>query len=928
MIPRATYRLQFHKNFGFDDAAAVAPYLARLGVSHLYASPYLRARPGSLHGYDIVDHSQLNPELGDDASFRRMSAALKLEHLGQILDVVPNHMGIGGADNPLWLDVLEWGQESVYAGWFDIEWDPDRRYLYEKVLVPLLGAQYGVELERGELRLKFDEATGALAVWAYGTHMLPIWPLHYGRVLGSGHADLERLSDAFSWLTARRPQIVRRAADLKAELAKLVQTQADVREALQVALSRFEGKEGDAASWQALHDLIQQQHWRVAHFRVAADDINYRRFFDINELAGLRMELPEVFEHVHRRVLEWLGDGTLDGVRIDHIDGLQEPKAYLERLRAHISAEAPGRPIYVVVEKILAPHERLREEWPVEGTTGYDFANQVLGLLIDSDAEPRFTEIYAEFVGERRTFDPVVRECKLRIMDGELAGELNVLARDLARLARQNPRTADFTHNLLRHALKELIACFPVYRTYIDAQGAISDDDRRDIEWALAHARSSDLARDPSVFDFLAQLLGGAMWQPRSGFSRQSALSCVMRLQQYSGPVMAKGLEDTAFYRYHRLIALNEVGGAPKRFGVSLAAFHKANAQRANSFPHAMLATSTHDTKHGEDARARLAVLSELPDEWLRLALGCSRILRGSRSPAEAEPAPDRSDEYLFYQLLIGSWPVDLLHAERLESPTLQAYAERLRQTMRKSLREARVHSNWAIPNLAYEEATLALVDTALLSNRSGVFLAAFLPFAARVAAFGAHNSLLQTVIKFTAPGVPDIYQGAELWDRSMGDPDNRRQVDYARRLRLLDEVETGRELDRRAAMRGYFANWQDARIKLAVSTTLLQYRRRSAELFASGNYQNLEAHGTQAGCVCAFARQHGDRVLLCLTARFPSRLESRSFDADSTIALPEHLQGHAWWDLLSGRELTAHDGCLSAQEVFSDLPAAVLIRH
>jgi (1->4)-alpha-D-glucan 1-alpha-D-glucosylmutase len=509
-----------------------------------------------------------------------------------------------------------------------------------------------------------------------------------------------------------------------------------------------------------------------------------------------------------------------------------------------------------------------------------------------------------------------------------LAGELNVLARDLARLARQNPRTADFTHNLLRHALKELIACFPVYRTYIDAEGAISDDDRRDIEWALAHARSSDLERDPSVFDFLEQLLGGAMWQPRSGFSRQSALSCVMRLQQYSGPVMAKGLEDTAFYRYHRLIALNEVGGAPKRFGVSLAAFHKANAQRAQIFPHAMLATSTHDTKHGEDARARLAVLSELPDEWLRLTLSCSRILRGPSSSTEAEPAPDRNDEYLFYQLLLGSWPVDLLRAEQLEATTLQPYAERLRQTMRKSLREARVHSTWAIPNLAYEEATLAFVDTALLSNRSAVFLAAFLPFAGRIAALGAHNSLLQTVIKLTVPGVPDIYQGAELWDLSMVDPDNRRPVDYAQRRRLLDEVDTALKLDRRAAMRGFFTSWQDARFKLAALTTLLQYRRQSAELFAAGNYQNLETQGTQAECVCAFARQHGDQVLLCLTARFPSRLQSRSFDADSTIALPENLQGHPWWDLLSGRELSAHDGSLSAQAVFSDLPAAVLIRH
>src|SRR5271165_1610664 len=691
MIPRATYRLQFHKHFGFDDAAALAPYLARLGVSHLYASPYLRARPGSLHGYDIVDHSQLNPELGDDASFRRMSAALKLQQLGQILDVVPNHMGVGGADNPLWLDVLEWGQESVYAGWFDIEWDPDRRYLHEKVLVPLLGDQYGVELERGKLRLKFDEATGTLAVWAYETHMLPIWPLHYGRVLGNGHAQLEKLSDAFSWLTARRPQIVRRAADLKAELAKLVQTCAEVREALHVALDRFEGKEGDAASWQALHDLIQQQHWRVAHFRVAADDINYRRFFDINELAGLRIELPEVFDHVHRRVLEWLADGTVDGLRIDHIDGLQNPQEYLRRLRTHISVGAPGRPIYVVVEKILAPHERLREGWPVEGTTGYDFANLVLGVLIDSNSEQKFTEIYAEFAGERRTFASLVRECKLRVMDGELAGELNVLARDLARLARQNPRTADFTDNLLRRALKELIACFPVYRTYVNAEGVMTDSDRRDIEWALAHARSGDLERDPSVFDFLEQLLGGAMWQPRSGYSRQSALGCVMRLQQYSGPVMAKGLEDTAFYRYQRFVALNEVGGAPERFGLAPPLFHKAIAQRAEHWPHAMLATATHDTKRGEDARARLAVLSEVPEEWRRQVGGWSRLLRARLGDVEGRAPPHRDDEYMLYQMLVGSWPVELLEAPTADA--LEAYQNRIQAAVEKSLREGKQRS-------------------------------------------------------------------------------------------------------------------------------------------------------------------------------------------------------------------------------------------
>jgi (1->4)-alpha-D-glucan 1-alpha-D-glucosylmutase len=926
MIPRATYRLQLHREFGFDTVAALAPYLAQLGVSHLYSSPYFKARPGSPHGYDIVDHAQLNPELGDDESFRRMNVALKRQQLGQILDIVPNHMGVGGADNPLWLDVLEWGQESAYAGWFDIEWDPDRRYLHHKVLVPLLAGQYGVELERGMLRLTFDDATGTLAVWAYGSHMLPIWPLHYGRVLGNDNAQLERLGDAFSWLTTQRPQIVRRAADIKRELAHCVQTRSDVRSALDRALERFAGREGDAASWQALHELIADQHWRVAHFRVAADDINYRRFFDINELAGLRMELPEVFEHVHRKVLQWLADGTLDGLRIDHIDGLQDPAAYLRRLRANISGDDAGHRAYIVVEKILAPHERLREEWPVEGTTGYDFANLVLGILIDSSAEDRFTEIYAAFTGETLGFGTLSRQCKLRVMDAELASELNVLARDLARVARQNPRTADFTHDLLRHALKELIASFPVYRTYISGEGIIGEGDQRDLAWALARARSSDLERDPSVFDFLEQLLNGAMWEPRSGFSRQSVLNCVMRLQQYSGPVMAKGVEDTAFYRYRRFLALNEVGGAPDRFGTSLASFHKANSERSRSLPHAMLATSTHDTKHGEDARARLAALSELPDEWQRVTMNCSRILRGPPGATDIAPPPDSNDEYLFYQLLLGCWPADLLVPERLNADALQPFAERLRQALRKSVREARVHSTWAIPNVAYEEATLALVDAALLSSRSASFLTAFLPFAGHIAELGAHNSLVQMVMKLTAPGVPDIYQGAELWDLSMVDPDNRRPVDYALRQRLLNEVDMALARDRRSAMCEFLACWPDARIKLATLMTLLKCRRDRPELFSCGDYQILQTLGTQADCVCAFSRQHGESVLLSLAARFPSRLALDGFDVQSTIALPENLHGRRWRDLLSGRQIPVQDGCLPAQAVFGDLPAAVLV--
>ncbi len=933
MIPRATYRMQFHREFGFETAAELAPYLARLGISHLYASPVLKARPGSTHGYDIVDHAAVNPELGGEAGYARLGAALKASGLGQILDIVPNHMGVGGADNPLWLDVLEWGRNSLYAGWFDIEWEPDRGYLREKVLVPFLGEPFGVALERGVLRLRFEAESGRLAVWAYDNHMLPICPLQYGRILGDAHPELERLGDAFTGLTTRRPHIERRAADLQAELAAQVSAAPDVAAALAASLARYAGEVNDLASWAPLQALIESQHWRIAHFRVAADDGNYRRFFNINELAGVCVEVPEVFDHVHRRILEWLRDGTLDGLRIDHIDGLFDPKAYLMRLldacRAARAGTARGasedRP-YLVVEKILAPHEHLREDWPVDGTTGYDFANLAVGVLIDADAEGRFDELYARFTSDRRPFGELVRDCKRLVMDSEMASELNVLARDVARLARQNPRTADLTGNLLRRALRELIVCFPVYRTYLSASDDASDADRRDLEWALAQARASRIERDQRAFDFLEALLSGDLVRPRSGFSRQAVMRCVARLQQYSGPVMAKGLEDTALYRYQRFLALNEVGGSPDRFGISLTAFHKANVQRAGNFPHAMLATSTHDTKRGEDARARLAALAELPEEWDRLTTTCSRILRGPPGGTE-ELAPDGNDEYGFLQMLLASWPPGWLEADRIDPPALEDYAGRLRRAMQKSVREARVHTNWAFPNTVYEEAVLGFVDAALLSTRSAPFLSAFLPFAARIARLGAHNTLVQTVLKLTAPGVPDIYQGSELWDLSLVDPDNRRPVDYRRRARCLTQVERALQNDRAGAMRRFFAEWPDACFKLATLQTLLAFRRDHPALLAAGDYQPLYAQGPQAECIIAFAREHQGEKLLSVSARFPARLEAAGFAAETALELPEALRGHQWDDLLTGHTLVG-TATLSARALFRELPAAVLIRR
>ncbi len=923
MTPRATYRLQFHKGFGFDQAAAIVPYLSRLGVSHIYASPWLKARPGSQHGYDIVDHHALNPELGDQAAFDRMVAAMKANGMRQILDFVPNHMGVGGSDNPLWIDALEWGPDSAFAGWFDIDWGSDRSYLHNKLLVPFLGDQYGVELEAGKLLVKFDEHEGSFAVWAYDTHKLPICPLHYSRILGYAHPELERLGDDFSSLPEWRPQVPRRARELKAELAQCWLEHEDVRVAIQGAVRGLNGTPGQEQSWRDLNVLIQDQHWRAAYFRVAADDINYRRFFNVNELAGIRMELPEVFDHAHKLVFQLMEDGTVEGLRIDHVDGLLNPKEYLERLRASI-VTPQGEPFYLVVEKILASHEGLREDWPVQGTTGYEFTNLVLGVLIDAAGEEAFTRIYSSFTGETKPFAEIVRDSKLLIMRNQMSSELNTLAYEAARVARHQPRTADFTHNILRRAIREIVACFPVYRTYVDNKGEATEDDLRDLDWAVKQARASETNVDPSVFEFLRKMLSGELVaNGGNGFSRHAVLRCAMKLQQYSGPVMAKGLEDTAFYRYNRFVALNEVGGHPDHFGVPLSAFHKANASRLKRWPDTMLATSTHDTKRGEDTRARLAVLSEMPEEWVRQVQSWSKILRARRADIEATAPPDRNDEYLFYQLLVGSWPTELIGTDVLEASALTTYTERLKGAMLKSMREAKLHTTWSSPNKDYEDAVLAFVGDALSADRSSAFLAAFLPFEERIARLGVHNSLAQTTLKLTVPGVPDIYQGAELWDLSLVDPDNRRPVDFELRNRLLAELETS-SCRKELSIQGLKDRWKDGAIKLFVASRILSLRRDNSDLFARGDYEALSPSGGKAASICAFARRLGLACVLVAVARFPAQMEQEFTWCGTTIPVPAGAEANSWLNILTGAEVPVSNGELSAGIAFSELPVAV----
>ncbi len=899
-FPRATYRLQLRAGFGFRDAAAIAPYLAQLGVSHVYLSPIFKARPGSVHGYDVTDHNQLNPELGTENDFSSMIDAFRDHELGRILDIVPNHMGVWGADNPLWLDVLEWGPYSQYAGWFDIDWSAQDG----KLLAPVLGAQYGEELRSGKLKLHFEE-DGSFAVWAYDAHKLPIDPLTFPLILGHQHPALDRMNDLFLDLPQWRPQVAERARALKSELVALTNKDEGARAAIDARVEEFN------SDWRKLDRLIRDQFWRVAFFRVAEDEINYRRFFNINDLAGLRIEAGPVFDHVHARIFRMLESGDIEGLRIDHIDGLFDPKAYLEALRA-----GAKRPFYLVVEKILAPHEALRADWPVEGTTGYDYTNLALSLLVDPGSEAAFTQAYYELAGEDQDFAAVARDGKLRIMENEMASELNALGRRAAQLAGESPMTADLTRALLQRAIRQVVANFPVYRTYLDFMGMPADADRRDIAWAMTRARRSDPDVHASAFDFLQNTLMAETDQPPTQeLSHTAALRFAMKVQQFSGPVMAKGVEDTAFYRYNRFVALNEVGGAPERFGLTPALFHKANAARAQNWPHAMLTTATHDTKRGEDNRARLAVLSEMPEEWRRQVETWTRILRARRGDVERTAAPDRDDVYMLYQMFVGSWPIDMLDAPTDEQR--EAYGARIHAALEKSLREAKRRSSWAAPDAEYEEATQAFAREAL---RSETFLSNFLPFTRRVARLGIENSLAQTVGKLTAPGVPDIYQGCELWDLNLVDPDNRRPLDFARReAEMADLADRLKAPEQRPALfTTLMDEWQDGRAKLAVTALLLALRRQEPELFSTGDYQPLVIEGDRSDWAFGYVRASGDRRLAVVIARYPAHREKEP-EWSATARLPEGR----WFDLFHGR-----DSVIGAplHEWLHPLPFAVLL--
>ena len=1076
--PVSTYRLQLNRSFRFSDARKLVGYLHELGVSTCYSSPILKARLGSQHGYDITDHNALNPEIGTAEELSELAAELKRHGMGLLLDVVPNHMGVGYGTNPWWQDVLQNGRSSKFANFFDIDWNPPRPELRNKVLLPILGNQYGEELESGKLALKYADGDFHIG---YYDKVLPVDPQTVPLIFeamgdpmtagGAGNEDLGRefmaLLVGFAELpshdTAEGDRAVarqREAPFLRQRLKDLVERQPEIRALVEEAVRRINGHAGDARSFDALHKLLEAQAYRLAHWRVSAEEINYRRFFDINDLVGLRMEDPKVFAATEALIRRLLAAGTATGLRIDHPDGLFNPPQFFARLQMLYAASqccgpeprqpqaengieleiqnvfsqgtVARAPLYVAVEKILEPGEELPRDWPVDGTVGYEFGNLVNGVFIDSGNRRAFTNFYQRFLGQWMDVESVIYNSKKLIMNTALSSEVNVLGHMLDEISSLDRRARDFTRSVLRDAIRETIACFPVYRTYIDERGNISERDRGHINEAIARAKRRNSGMPGSVFEFLRDILllrgvdsGGGT--PIYGYRRQ--LYFTLKFQQFTGPVMAKGLEDTACYVYNRFVSVNEVGGSPKEFGVELDEFHRANLERLRNWPYSMLATSTHDSKRSEDVRMRLNVLSEIPRPWAAQVLRWRRVNRSrKRSLSDGRVVPDANEEYLLYQTLLGAWPMPAVPASRLgaapgsagegtqavpgeagqasevlvkakaapsgengnghrraaiswslDKEQRKEFIARIQAYMTKAVSEAKVNMSWINPSQEYLAALhsfIARILTPGSESRPNRFLSQMEAFTARIAFFGAINSLSQTLIKLTSPGVPDVYQGQELFDFSLVDPDNRRPVDFQLRRRYLEElVARSRDLlPQQTRMRSPEApdpstpananafaggpeprefdelreemlrNWHDGRLKLWVTYRALTARREHRELFQLGSYiplkiagqnQSSQASTATAHEVVAFARTSGQQMAVTVTPRFAysmmageERMPLGDAWGEAELTLPPGAANMRFRNLLTGEVLEAGpQGTLSCREIFASFPVVLLLR-
>lgn len=906
--PRCTYRFQLHAGFTFDDLASLLPYLRTLGISDCYCSPIFRPSPGSRHGYDVCDYRLVNPELGGDEALSRLAEHLGEHDMGLVLDFVPNHMGIDGPFNHWWRNVLEYGLNSAYASFFDIHWKDHHAPDKSRVFAPLLPEHYGVLLEQGKLRLVYD--AGELAL-VHDQTRFPLRPETYTEILRLV-APEEAVAEESSASKPNRP---------KQRLAQLLAEKPELHAALDRCLEHLNGTPGDPSSFDALDHLIDNQHYQLARWQAGAHGTNYRRFFAIDTLVGLHMEDPRVFEASHSRLRELIRDGVVTGLRIDHVDGLRDPQGYLERLQ-HL---APGSPapqdhatapdsLYVLVEKILARDESLPADWATQGTTGYEFIGQLAGVFTDARNEAAFDEIYATFTGHRERFDAVVYQKKHLILDEMFANTVLTLATTLHERINIDRRWRDLTLVELTTAIRELLAGFRVYRSY-RRQGPASASDRAEIDYAASTALARNPRIEPAVIRFVRDVLLGDYPEPAAIPSHREAINeWALTFQQYTGAVTAKAVEDTAYYTFNRLIALNEVGGEPGVFGGDTDYFHQANQSRLARSPHALLTTSTHDTKISEDVRARLYALSEIPSEWSAWLDDWRTLNAPHKTRINDHLAPDEDEEYRLYQTLLGAWPLPPAAPD-------ESFRERIRGYLRKAVSEAKVHTSILHPNEPWLAACDRFVNAVLAAD--GPFIARFQPAAARLARLGMINSLAQVVLKLTVPGVPDIYQGNESWDFSLVDPDNRRDVNYSA-LQQLAASSAG------TSPPDLFARWETGEIKFEITRRLLVFRRDHPRLFGAGSYTPLEISRRFSDHVVGFTRADDDDHLIVLiprlTASLPGPPLGQVWD-DTRAQLGSHHSQTSWINLLTGSPVEANTH-ITLADAFSELPVAVLHRR
>jgi len=982
-IPSSTYRLQLHKGFTIKDAHALVDYLEKLGISHYYLSPLAQSRPGSMHGYDVISHSTLNPELGTQEDLDKLSIDLNARHMGMIMDLVPNHMGIG-KHNLWWMDVLEHGPASDYGQYFDIDWSPVKDELHGKVLLPVLGEPYGKVLTSGQLKVSFDSEKGKFNLNYYDNEF-PLNPVSYALILGRrldvlnerlGNKDisvmrylsiLDALSSLPDGLGLSQEEKSRRLREIQVSTYRLLDLCAKnkaILEFIEQNIKDFDCSDDDRAACRRMHELLEKQAYRLAFWRVAAHEINYRRFFDINDLAGVRVEDPRAFTDMHSFVFKLIKDGIVQGLRIDHPDGLYDPAGYFRSLQEEALVRLipegepviPGPksfnrqeefPIYLLGEKILAPFERMEEDWVIHGTTGYDFLNAANGVLIDERNARIFSDFYAMVSNETDSYRELAYRCKHLIMQTALASELNVLAHHLSQIAESNWMYRDFTLNSLRHALSEVVAFFPVYRTYVK-EGTVSNVAKDYVSRAVRLAKRNNRTVHPGIFDFIHNVLTLRLADDMDGYPgqekfQQDVLNFAMKFQQFTGPVMAKSLEDTLFYKYNRFVSLNEVGGEPNHFGLSVADFHSHNEARQKSYPYSMLATSTHDTKRSEDVRARLSVLSEIPDNWQERVLRWMDYNNGRYTYNLDKRIPSSNDEYLLYQTLVGTYPLTVSGSD-----DLAAFAQRIEAYMLKAAREAKDHTSWINQDATYEDGVKSFINALLKpSNAEGgsdPFFIDFLEFHQHVSRMGLIKSLSQTMFKLTCPGVPDFYQGNELFDFSLVDPDNRRPVDFKTRDEYLtallpfisaDTKKTEEEF--KTLLKDMLKNFKDGRLKLFVTAAILQQRKLHPRLFTTGKYIPVGISGDGKENFIAYLREYQGKSLLAVAPVLVTKLispdqrtlyggpEDTSLWQTTKLNLPKEFQRKKYTDIFTGQSMEFGERRPRITQILERFPIALL---